>query len=123
MITEAEKAALIDNTEVFVFDCDGVIWKGDTLIDGVPETLEFLKSKGKRLFFVTNNSTKSRAGYLKKFLSLGLKIEADEIYSSSFAAAAYLDTTTSTQAKEDKNNEELLVPQDGGQAVLGRQRR
>jgi ribonucleotide monophosphatase NagD (HAD superfamily) len=31
-----------------------------------------LKSMGKRLIFVTNNSTKSRAGYLKKFHSLGL---------------------------------------------------
>eukprot|EP00798_Chlamydomonas_sp_ICE-L_P008759 gene8758-33623_t len=45
---------------------------------------------GKRLFFVTNNSTKSRAGYLKKFTSLGLNIQPEEIYSSSFAAAAYL---------------------------------
>jgi ribonucleotide monophosphatase NagD (HAD superfamily) len=26
---------------------------------------------GKRLIFVTNNSTKSRAGYLNKFLGLG----------------------------------------------------
>jgi phosphoglycolate phosphatase len=33
-------------------------------------------SQGKKLFFVTNNSTKSRAGYLKKFTSLGLKIKA-----------------------------------------------
>ena len=100
MITEAEKAALIDSTDVFVFDCDGVIWKGDSLIDGVPETLEFLKSKGKKLFFVTNNSTKSRAGYLQKFLSLGLKIEADEIYSSSFAAAAYLEANNFPKHKK-----------------------
>jgi hypothetical protein len=33
-------------------------------------------AQGKKLFFVTNNSTKSRAGYLKKFTSLGLKIKA-----------------------------------------------
>jgi hypothetical protein len=50
----------------------GVIWKGDSIIPGVPETLDMLKSMGKRLIFVTNNSTKSRAGYLKKFHSLGL---------------------------------------------------
>eukprot|EP00670_Eutreptiella_braarudii_P005575 CAMPEP_0174285700 /NCGR_PEP_ID=MMETSP0809-20121228/9436_1 /TAXON_ID=73025 ORGANISM="Eutreptiella gymnastica-like, Strain CCMP1594" /NCGR_SAMPLE_ID=MMETSP0809 /ASSEMBLY_ACC=CAM_ASM_000658 /LENGTH=474 /DNA_ID=CAMNT_0015381539 /DNA_START=28 /DNA_END=1452 /DNA_ORIENTATION=+ len=92
MITEEEKRALLDKTDVFVFDCDGVIWKGDSLIEGVPETLEMLKAMGKKMFFVTNNSTKSRAGYLKKFLSLGLKVEADEIYSSSYAAAAYLES-------------------------------
>lgn len=51
-----------------------------------------LRGMGKRLVFVTNNSTKSRAGYLKKFLDLGLKVQAEEIYSSSYAAAAYLES-------------------------------
>lgn len=41
---------------------------------------------------VTNNSTKSRAGYLGKFTSLGLNVNAEEIYSSSYAAAAYLES-------------------------------
>lgn len=40
--------------------------------------------------FVTNNSTKSRKGYLGKFTGLGLNVNAEEIYSSSYAAAAYL---------------------------------
>ena len=89
-IAEAKK--LLDKTKTFIFDCDGVIWKGDSLIDGVPETIEMLKSMGKQLFFITNNSTKSRAGYLKKFTSLGLNITAENIFSSSFAAAAYLES-------------------------------
>ena len=42
--------------------------------------------------FVTNNSTKSRKGYLGKFLGLGLNVSAEEIYSSSYAAAAYLES-------------------------------
>ena len=25
---------LLDGVDVFIFDCDGVIWKGDSLIDG-----------------------------------------------------------------------------------------
>ena len=45
------------------------------------------------MYFVTNNSTKSRAGYKKKFDKLGLDIPAEEIFSSSFAAAAYLEQT------------------------------
>lgn len=79
--------------EAFIFDCDGVIWRGDSLIDGVPETLDMLRSMGKKLIFVTNNSTKSRKGYQSKFTKLGLKVSPEEIYSSSFAAAAYLDST------------------------------
>ena len=87
-------AELLDKTDVFIFDCDGVIWKGDSLIDGVPATLQMLREAGKKIFFVTNNSTKSRKGYLGKFKGLGLEgVEAEEIFSSSFAAAAYLEQT------------------------------
>eukprot|EP00566_Odontella_aurita_P020974 CAMPEP_0113569862 /NCGR_PEP_ID=MMETSP0015_2-20120614/24647_1 /TAXON_ID=2838 /ORGANISM="Odontella" /LENGTH=360 /DNA_ID=CAMNT_0000472575 /DNA_START=145 /DNA_END=1227 /DNA_ORIENTATION=+ /assembly_acc=CAM_ASM_000160 len=84
---------LLNDVDVFIFDCDGVIWRGDSLIDGIPETLAKLRSMGKKMFFVTNNSTKSRKGYKGKFDSLGLDIPAEEIFSSSFAAAAYLEQT------------------------------
>lgn len=68
---------LLDKTDVFIFDCDGVIWKGDSLIDGVPQVLDKLRAMGKMIFFVTNNSTKSRKGYLKKFTSLGLTVKPE----------------------------------------------
>lgn len=61
------------------------------MIDGVASILEQLRVQGKKIFFVTNNSTKSRTGFLKKFSSLGLTVQAEEIFSSSFAAAAYLE--------------------------------
>lgn len=85
--------SLLSRTNVFIFDCDGVIWRGDSLIEKVPQTIQYLRSLGKKVFFVTNNSTKSRAGYLKKFINLGLEAQAEEIFSSSFAAAAYLEQT------------------------------
>ncbi|XP_044461917.1 phosphoglycolate phosphatase 2 isoform X2 [Mangifera indica] len=81
---------LFNSVDAFLFDCDGVIWKGDKLIDGVPQTLDMLRSKGKKLIFVTNNSTKSRRQYADKFHSLGLSVAEDEIFSSSFAASMYL---------------------------------
>lgn len=55
--------------------------------------------QGKQLVFVTNNSTKSRAGYLNKFTSLGLEVSAEEIYSSSYAAAAYLESISFPQVR------------------------
>ncbi|KAL9451938.1 hypothetical protein AB3S75_007861 [Citrus x aurantiifolia] len=82
--------ALFDSVDAFLFDCDGVIWKGDKLIDGVPQTLDVLRSKGKKLIFVTNNSRRSRRQYAHKFHSLGVSVSEDEIFSSSFAAAMYL---------------------------------
>jgi len=91
-LTEPSKDLLPD-VDVFIFDCDGVIWRGDSVIPGIPETLDKLRALGKKMYFVTNNSTKSRAGYKKKFDSLGLNVPAEEIFSSSFAAAAYLEQT------------------------------
>ncbi|KAK8629887.1 hypothetical protein V6N13_078706 [Hibiscus sabdariffa] len=90
LLTGANAKLLLDSVDAFLFDCDGVIWKGDKLIDGIPETLEMLRSKGKKLVFVTNNSTKSRIQYANKFRTLGLSVSQDEIFSSSFAAAMYL---------------------------------
>jgi len=88
-----DPSELLDSVDVFIFDCDGVIWKGDSLISKVPSVLDKLRALGKRIFFVTNNSTKSRAGYKKKFDGLGLEVQPEEIFSSSFAAAAYLEQT------------------------------
>ena len=85
--------SFLKDIDVFIFDCDGVIWKGDSLIDKVPSVLELLRKLGKKIFFVTNNSTKSRKGYKGKFEKLGLDVEPEEIFSSSFAAAAYLEQT------------------------------
>ncbi|XP_010245044.1 PREDICTED: phosphoglycolate phosphatase 2 [Nelumbo nucifera] len=92
--------ALLDSVEAFLFDCDGVIWKGDKLIEGVPQTLEMLRARGKKIVFVTNNSTKSRKQYAKKFHSLGLVVSEDEIFSSSFAAAMFLKTTDFPREKK-----------------------
>ena len=67
--------SFLKDIDVFIFDCDGVIWKGDSLIDKVPSVLELLRKLGKKIFFVTNNSTKSRKGYKGKFEKLGLDVE------------------------------------------------
>ncbi|KAK4398813.1 Phosphoglycolate phosphatase 2 [Sesamum angolense] len=89
-LTPQTTANLLDSVDAFLFDCDGVIWKGDALIDGVSDTLDTLRALGKKLVFVTNNSTKSRRQYAKKFHSVGISVSEDEIFSSSFAAATYL---------------------------------
>ncbi|CAJ1387597.1 unnamed protein product [Effrenium voratum] len=97
VLSKAEKLQvpgfLVNNVDIFIFDCDGVIWRGDSIIPGIPQVITQLRAQGKRLFFVTNNSTKSRAGYQSKFTSLGLDVQPEEIFSSSFAAAAYLEQT------------------------------
>ncbi|KXZ52039.1 hypothetical protein GPECTOR_10g1062 [Gonium pectorale] len=73
-----------------IFDCDGVLWRGSDIIRNAPEALRVFRQQGKRLLFVTNNSSKSRAEYASKFGSLGLEVSPEEIVSSSYCAAAYL---------------------------------
>jgi phosphoglycolate/pyridoxal phosphate phosphatase family enzyme len=49
-----------------------------------------LRTAGKRVFFVTNNASKSRQGNLEKFTKLGIHATHEEVICSSFAAALYL---------------------------------
>ncbi|ATY66987.1 4-nitrophenylphosphatase [Cordyceps militaris] len=80
----------LDKFDTFLFDCDGVLWSGDHVFEGVPETLLLLRSKGKRIVFVTNNSTKSRQDYVKKLTAMGIEAGADDVFGSSYSAAVYI---------------------------------
>jgi ribonucleotide monophosphatase NagD (HAD superfamily) len=50
----------LEQLEAVCFDCDGVLFRGATVIEGVPATLAALQQRGLRVFYVTNNATKSR---------------------------------------------------------------
>lgn len=84
------KKHLVQNYDCFIFDCDGTLWRGNEVIPGVPEVLEKLRSRNKKVLFVTNNSTKSRAAYAQKFKELGIAVNFEEIYGSAYAGASYL---------------------------------
>ncbi|KAF2095738.1 2-phosphoglycolate phosphatase [Rhizodiscina lignyota] len=94
--------AFIDKFDVFLFDCDGVLWSGEYLFPGTAETIEMLRAKGKQLVFVTNNSTKSRADYKKKFDSKGITASAEEVFGSSYSAAVYISRILKLQPPKNK---------------------
>ncbi|KAF9531177.1 p-nitrophenyl phosphatase [Crepidotus variabilis] len=81
---------LFDDYDTWLFDCDGVLWRGDHLIEGVVEVLDLLRRRNKKIVFVTNNATKSRKSYKSKFDQLGVQAHVDEIYGSAYAAAVYI---------------------------------
>ncbi|KAH6627847.1 HAD-like domain-containing protein [Chaetomium tenue] len=92
----------IDLFDVFLLDCDGVIWSGDHVFEGIPETLEYLRSRGKKVVFVTNNSTKSREEYLKKFTGLGIPSDVEEIFGSAYSSAIYISRILQLPAPKNK---------------------
>ncbi|KAF8935272.1 p-nitrophenyl phosphatase [Dissophora ornata] len=88
--TIEEYKTFLDKFDTFLLDCDGVLWHGSHVIDGVLDTINFLRKNGKKLVFVTNNSTLSRSNYVKKFQKLGIESSEEDIFSSAFATAVYL---------------------------------
>src|SRR2546423_9185033 len=75
----------------FAFDLDGVVWKGDRPIAGAPETIRTLRDAGKRVAFVTNNSSETHETYAKKLAEMGAVGSPDEIVSSADATARLLE--------------------------------
>lgn len=45
---------------------------------------------GKKVVFVTNNSTKSRQDYVQKLSGLGITAETDDVFGSSYSSAVYI---------------------------------
>ncbi|CAI5759572.1 unnamed protein product [Candida verbasci] len=78
-ISTKEDSKLIFQYDNFIFDCDGVIWLDETLIPKVLEFLNYLLSNNKNFIFVTNNSSKSRKEYVKKFQRLGINFVTNEM--------------------------------------------
>ncbi len=71
----------------FLLDMDGTIYLGDQLIDGTHEFLQAAKEKGYKVLFLTNNSSKNGAAYLKKLAKMGIEANAEDVLTSGQAAA------------------------------------
>jgi len=110
----AEYAKLIEKYDTFLFDCDGVLWNGDHVIQGVTEVMGYLRSKQKSVIFVTNNAAKSRQDYKSKFDKSGIQAEVDEIFGSAYASAVYL----STVVKLPRNKKVYVIGMAGLEAEL-----
>ena len=76
---------------VYVFDLDGVLYLGDTAIPYAAEAVRRLQSAGKNVYFLTNNSGKTRADYRKKLAEVnGLDVAENAVFTSAYATALYL---------------------------------
>lgn len=81
---------LIDATDTLLLDCDGVLWNGAALVPGAAAALLALRAAGKRLLYVTNNSTKARGAIVARLADMGVPAREDEVYGSAWLAARLL---------------------------------
>lgn len=67
----------LNDFDVVLFDLDGTIYYGSKIIPGANETIDFFRESGKKIFFTTNNSTKTRAQIYEKLfdMSVNCKLE------------------------------------------------
>ena len=76
---------------VYIFDLDGVLYLGDTAIPYAADAVRRLQDAGKQIYFLTNNSGKTRAEYRKKLADVnGLDVPESAIFTSAYATALYL---------------------------------
>lgn len=69
---------------------DGTVYLGDKLIGETDKTLDIVRNAGKKIIYLTNNSSKSVGEYVRKLERLNLFRKEDEVYTSGMAAAEFL---------------------------------
>ncbi len=89
--------------ETFVFDCDGVLYRGNKPINGAKEIVETLREEGKEVKFLTNYPY-SREMVKKKLENVAdISTSKNEIMTVAFATAKYI------QENKTKEKESVYV--------------
>ena len=81
---------LVDEFDVFLFDLDGVIYIGPEPLPEAVESLKRLRQYKKKIRFLTNNPSTTRKKTAKRLNSLGIEASSEEVITSSWATAQYL---------------------------------
>ncbi len=97
---------VLADCSVVVFDMDGVLWTMDEPITGAAEAVARCRSAGCAVFFLTNNSSRTRDSYVQKLARFGIAASRDEVVTSAQATAAIL-------AAERPSGRVVMVGEDG----------
>lgn len=76
--------------EAYIFDLDGTVYLGETLLPTAGETITYLRSLNKRTVFLSNNPTHTRYDYAAKLTRLGLPTPPEDIINSSVVMVDFL---------------------------------
>ncbi len=85
-----ENLTSLQSKRGFICDMDGVIYRGQNLLPGAKDFVEWLESSGKPYLFLTNSSQRSPRELRQKLLRMGLDITENHFYTSALATAAFL---------------------------------
>ena len=79
---------MIGDYDTFIFDLDGVVYRGEHAVPGAIETIQALTATGAQCVYVTNNAGRPGEVVAEHLRSLGLSCSIDQVITSPQAVAA-----------------------------------
>ncbi len=76
--------------DAYIFDLDGTIYLGDSLLPAAGETIGRLRQLGRRTVFLSNNPTQPREVYAERLAGLGLPAPPEDVINSSMVMVDFL---------------------------------
>jgi len=89
---------IADAYDTILFDLDGVLYRGADAVPGAAATVATLRASGKRIAFVTNNSSRAPEAIARHLASLGIEARTDEVETSALATAKLLRSRAAASA-------------------------
>lgn len=74
----------------YVFDMDGVLYRGDEPLGGVAAALDAIDLRDRRYMLATNNSMSTPARYVTKLAKMGIDVPEETILTAGLATRDYL---------------------------------
>jgi glycerol 3-phosphatase-2 len=81
---------IAEGYDAFLLDLDGVLYRGDQPVPQAAATVDGLRRLGKRVAFVTNNSSRPPRAVVAHLASVGVTAELAEVETSALTTAAAL---------------------------------
>lgn len=83
-------AVNLSQIKIWVFDLDGVIWRGEAAIEGAAACVAALQKRGCRAMFASNNSTRTPQFFAEKLRAINIQAAPADILTSTTVTVAYL---------------------------------
>jgi HAD superfamily hydrolase (TIGR01457 family) len=82
--------ALAERYDAFLFDLDGVLYRGDRPVPGAVDTVARLRAAGRAVVFMTNNSARTPESVAKRLREMGFEADPREVVTSAQVTAELL---------------------------------
>jgi len=81
---------VLAQVDTVILDLDGTVYVGESIIPGAPEAIAELRKRGKKVFFVSNNSSKNKNEYISRLAGFGICAGLNDLCLSTDALVDFL---------------------------------